>query len=48
MTKGRDPRRNKNEPSGMAKIEEERQKVPGLPLTTDELRKFQQNKEFFR
>lgn len=47
ITKGRDPRRNKFEPSGLAKIEEEKRGVPGS-LTQDDLRKFKQNQEFFR
>lgn len=47
ITKGRDPRRNKFEPSGLSKIEEESRKPPSS-LTQDDLRKFKQNQEFFR
>lgn len=47
ITKGRDPRRNKFEPSGLAKIEEEK-RGPPASLTQDDLRKFKQNQEFFR
>jgi len=40
ITKGRDPRRNKFEPSGLSKIEEEKSKFPGGALTQDDLKKF--------
>jgi hypothetical protein len=48
LNKGRDPRRNKFEPSGLTlkKIEEERKN--GSSLTHDDLKKFKQNAEFFR
>jgi hypothetical protein len=53
ITKGRDPRRNKFEPSGLAKIEEEKRggkdnMGASGSLTQDDLRKFKQNQEFFR
>jgi hypothetical protein len=45
MYRGKDPRRNKYEPAGLSKVEEEKS---GPFLGHDELKKFKQNSEFFR
>lgn len=46
LNRGKDPRRNKFDPVGMSKIEEEKQVKKFL--TSDDLNKFKQNQEFFR
>ena len=43
LVRGRDPRRNKAEPIGLAKIVEQDKK-----LSSDDLKRFKQNQDFFR
>lgn len=47
MYRGKDPRRNKFEPSGLTKVLEEELQAKGH-LSQDDLRKFKQNAEFYR
>lgn len=48
LTRGRDPRRGKNEPNGMNRIEEEKLGHQTSFLTHDDLKKFKMNEQFFR
>jgi hypothetical protein len=49
LTKGRDPRRGKNEPNGgLGRIDEEKLANQTSFLSQDDLKKFKMNEQFFR